>query len=338
MIFSLIIPVHNGGDILREALDAVQQCSPPPAEVIVVDDGSTDGSDRVAAEYRVRVVPIPGPSGPATARTRGAETAQGDILVFTDADVLVPSDLFLLLREDFSREEVSAVQGTFSDYCPFGNFCSVYKNLYNRYVINSLPDWIDTTFTSLTAVRRDIFFACGGFDCNISTPSVEDRTLGRNLIRYGAKILLDRRIQVVHYKELTLLGFIRNQFRRSRDLAKLLLRNRKDEQKSSSSPKSFDPKGRFGTNAPSTMARIPVAYLGMAALIASYLWSGAWPVLMICLGTYLGLAYPFTGYLVREEGLGFAFVSLPLNFLDAVVSGAGVAWGVFSFIVFGKRY
>ncbi len=338
MNFSLIIPVYNGGETFRETLDAVQQCSPPPTEVFVVDDGSTDGSDRVAAEYRVRVVSIPGPSGPATARTRGAEAAQGDILVFTDADVLIPGDLFLLLGEDFSREEVSAVQGTFSDECPFGNFCSVYKNLYNRYVINALPEWIDTTFTSLTAVRREIFFACGGFDCNISTPSVEDRTLGRNLVRFGAKILLDRRIEVVHHKELTLLGFIRNQFRRSRDLARLLLRNRKDKGKSSAAPKSFDPKGRFGTNAPSTMARIPVAYLGTAALIASFLWSGAWPLAMICLGIFLGLAYPFTRYLVREEGLGFAFVSLLLNFLDAVVSGAGVAWGMFSFIVFGRRY
>ena len=340
MHFSLVIPVHNGASVLSETLAAVQRCEPAPREVIVVDDGSTDDTASVATAGGARVVTVQeGPLGPAAARTRGAEAATGEVVVFTDADVIAPPDLFALLRDDFILTKAAAVQGTFADACPFPKYCSRYKNLYNRFVINALPDWIDTTFTSLTAVRRDLFFSCGGFDCNIRTPSVEDRTLGRNLVRAGGRILLDRRIEVIHNKRLTLLGFIKNQFRRSRDLAKLLLRNRTERRSAPEAPTSIDRQGRFGTNAPSTMARIPVAYLGALAFVAGCLGlHAAWVVVGGCACLFVALAFPFTRYLLRHCGWGFALVGLPLNLLDAFVSGAGVALGLFDFVIRRREY
>ncbi|MFH1743348.1 MAG: glycosyltransferase family 2 protein [bacterium] len=339
MKFSLVIPVYNGGEVLKETLASVRKCDPAPDETIVVDDGSTDETASIASSFGCRVIPLQGPLGPATARSRGAEAADGDVIVFTDADVLLPEDLFAHLQEDFAREEVSAVQGIFSRHCPFTDYCSDYKNLYNRFVLDALPDWIETTFTSLTAVRRDSFFASGGFDCNIRTPSVEDRTLGRNLTRFGASIFLDRRIEVVHNKRLTLFGFMRNQFRRSRDLAKLLLRNRQEKCSTTQTPKSFNKQGRFGTNAPSTMARIPVAYLGLLSVMLTCQWCPwAWIAVGVWFGLFVVLALPFTGYLARQRGWMFALAGLPLNLLDALVSGAGVAWGVLDFVFRKNRY
>ncbi len=338
MDFSLVIPVYNGEAFLGETLDAVRRCQPAPREVIVVNDGSTDGTRDVAAEAEADVIDLDGPLGPATARTRGAETASGEVVVFTDADVIVPEDLFLRLANDFERTDATAVQGIFSRVCPFVNFCSHYKNLYNRFVLGTLPDWIDTTFTSLTAVRRDFFLSCGGFDCRIQGASIEDRTLGRNIIRAGGRIYLDKGIEVIHNKRLTLTSFITNQFRRSRDLAKLLLRNRAEKSSVGPAPASFE-KGRFGTNAPTTMARIPVAYLALAALligIAGYAW--AWWLLGFCLPVFLGLTMRFTLYLARENGWAFALLGLPLNFLDALISGAGIFWGLFDSIAFKRAY
>jgi len=334
-----VIPVHNGAAVLGETLAAVQRCQPAPREVIVVDDGSTDGTAWIAAASGSRLVSLEGPVGPATARTRGAQAASAEVVVFADADVLLPADVFALLDDDFASTNAAAVQGTFSEMCPFPNYCSRYKNLYNRSVINALPDWIDTTFTSLTAVRRDFFFSCGGFDCNIATPSVEDRTLGRNLVRAGGRILLDRRIEVVHKKRLTLPDLLRNQFRRSRDLAKLLLRNRGESRSTREAPPSFDRRGRFGTNAPSTMARIPVAYLGALAFVMACLGVDvAWALGMLCAVLFLGLVFPFTWYLAKRKGWGFAVLGMPLNLLDAFVSGAGIAWGLFDFVVRKRRY
>ena len=75
---SIIIPVYNGGEKFRRCLSSVAACAPPPKEVIVVSDGDTDGSWRVAEEYGTQVLRIPTSGGPARARNLGAEKAKGD--------------------------------------------------------------------------------------------------------------------------------------------------------------------------------------------------------------------------------------------------------------------
>jgi len=181
---SIIIPVYNGQnslpDTLRSILNLDGEC-----ELIVVDDASTDNTAALSKEAGAQVLTMPHNVGPATARNRGAQAANGNILLFTDSDVLLPKSLLKDLRHVFTEIKCDAVQGTFSDVCPYGNFFSQYKNLYNRFVLNQLPDWIDTTFTSITAVKKGAFQQCGGFDENIRGASVEDRTLGRNLRKHG---------------------------------------------------------------------------------------------------------------------------------------------------------
>ena len=89
---SVIIPVYNGAAFLRLCLEAVAATDYRSYECIVVDDGSTDDSRTIAAEFPmpVRIVDIAeGPRGPAYARNRGAELARGDILFFLDADVVL---------------------------------------------------------------------------------------------------------------------------------------------------------------------------------------------------------------------------------------------------------
>ena len=89
---SVIIPVHNGAAFLRLCLEAVAAADYRSYECIVVDDGSTDDSRTIAAEFSmpVRIIKIAdGPRGPAYARNRGAEVATGEILFFVDADVVI---------------------------------------------------------------------------------------------------------------------------------------------------------------------------------------------------------------------------------------------------------
>ena len=89
---SVIIPVYNGAAYLNLCLQALAASDYRSFECIVVDDGSTDGSRRIVAEFPmpVRIVNIAnGPRGPAYARNRGAEVAHGTILFFVDADVVL---------------------------------------------------------------------------------------------------------------------------------------------------------------------------------------------------------------------------------------------------------
>ena len=85
MHISVILPAKNEAEGLRQTLPVLRACF-PGAEVIVVDDGSTDATAAVAAEHGARVVTSPYSMGNGAAIKRGARAATGDTLVFMDAD------------------------------------------------------------------------------------------------------------------------------------------------------------------------------------------------------------------------------------------------------------
>jgi glycosyltransferase involved in cell wall biosynthesis len=89
-LVSVIVPVYNGERFLAEALDSVFAQTYRPLEVIVVDDGSTDGSAALAAGYPLDRFVEQANEGPASARNRGLEAATGDLIAFVDADDVAP--------------------------------------------------------------------------------------------------------------------------------------------------------------------------------------------------------------------------------------------------------
>ena len=85
MRISLILPAKNEAEGLRKALPGVREVL-PEAEIIVVDDGSTDQTAQVARELGAKVLSSPYSMGNGAAIKRGAREASGEILVFMDAD------------------------------------------------------------------------------------------------------------------------------------------------------------------------------------------------------------------------------------------------------------
>ncbi|UCD29374.1 MAG: glycosyltransferase family 2 protein [Planctomycetota bacterium] len=86
-LISVIIPVYNGERYLAEAIDSVLAQSYRPIEVIVVDDGSTDGTAQAARQFGPPVhYYYRANGGTGAARNRGIKLAQGDFFAFLDAD------------------------------------------------------------------------------------------------------------------------------------------------------------------------------------------------------------------------------------------------------------
>jgi len=86
---SCVIPVFNGAPYLAESVESVLSQTHPPFEVIVVDDGSTDSTPSVAQAFGPRIRYFrQDNAGPAAARNRGVELAEGELVAFQDADDL----------------------------------------------------------------------------------------------------------------------------------------------------------------------------------------------------------------------------------------------------------
>jgi glycosyltransferase involved in cell wall biosynthesis len=91
-LVSVVIPVFNGERFLREAVQSVLTQQYSPVEIIIVDDGSTDGTATVARSLPETVRYLHQTNkGPAAARNRGIEHAQGSLIAFADADDLWPA-------------------------------------------------------------------------------------------------------------------------------------------------------------------------------------------------------------------------------------------------------
>src|ERR671919_44147 len=85
---SVVVPVYNGEVYLRPALDSIFRQTLLPAQVLVIDDGSTDGSAEVARRCPNVELLRQENLGAAAARNRGVEAARGELLAFLDADDL----------------------------------------------------------------------------------------------------------------------------------------------------------------------------------------------------------------------------------------------------------
>jgi glycosyltransferase involved in cell wall biosynthesis len=162
---TVVVPVHNAEALLASCLSSLFASSLPPDEVIVVDDGSSDNSATVARAFPVCVISLPpGPLGPAYARNRGAAVANGELLLFLDADVVVHPDTVARIVTTFAESPaVHALFGSYDDKPAVSNFPSRFKNLLHHYIHQHSSRDAKTFWSVCGAIRRETFLAAGGF-------------------------------------------------------------------------------------------------------------------------------------------------------------------------------
>ena len=179
-------------------------------EIIVVSDGESDGSWRLAEAFGVRLIRLPVSGGPAKARNIGAKSARGDILFFVDADVEIHPDTLSKVAESFEANDgLAALIGSYDDSPGEPNFLSQYRNLIHHYTHQRASLEISTFWGACGAVRRSIFEQVGGFDEGYRKPCIEDIELGYRLKYAGHRIHLRPDIQVKHLKRWTPVSMLR---------------------------------------------------------------------------------------------------------------------------------
>jgi glycosyltransferase involved in cell wall biosynthesis len=104
---SVIMPAYNEERWIAEALGSLARQTHPDYEVIVVDDGSTDATPRIAERFDVTLLRT-AHRGEGAARAAGVRAARGEILMFLDADEIFASDLVERLSAPFADPAIDA--------------------------------------------------------------------------------------------------------------------------------------------------------------------------------------------------------------------------------------
>lgn len=121
---SVVVPVYNVGDLLAASLDSILAQPVRDLEVVVVDDGSTDGCTQIARAYaaqhpQVRLI-VQDNRGVSAARNRAVEACTGDLLTFVDPDDIVPADAWQAMIRTLGRTGSDFVVGGMERVAPDG--------------------------------------------------------------------------------------------------------------------------------------------------------------------------------------------------------------------------
>jgi glycosyltransferase involved in cell wall biosynthesis len=183
-MISIIIPAYNEEALLDGTLDAVRAAAATlgsPYEIIVVDDGSTDRTAKIAAEHGARVVGVH-VRHIAAARNAGAWVAAGDLLIFVVADTLVSPEV---LQRAVASVRAGAVGGGAgarqdSNDPPWGPAVFGFAAWLMR-----TAGWAAGCFMF---VRADVFHRAGGFDERYFAS--EEIHLSRAVKKHGRFVIL----------------------------------------------------------------------------------------------------------------------------------------------------
>lgn len=323
--FSVIIPVHDGGEVFARCMAALAALRPAPREIIVVADACADDSEGIAARFGARILRMARQGGPARARNRGAEASGGEYLFFVDSDVLLPANTMGLLHEIFSHPPVpDAVIGSYDDTPMEKNFLSQYKNLLHHYVHQQARENASTFWGACGAVRRDVFLEAGGFDERYFRPSVEDVELGYRLRERGHVIRLVKTLRVKHMKKWTCSSLLRSDLVDRAIPWTELLRKRSRF----INDLNLDHTSRLGV------------ILAALTLLAAAL-TPAWPyfgwVAAGAYGSLVVLNLPVYRFFTLKLGLGFALLCLPWHFLYFCSCGLGFLIGAMRILAHPRR-
>jgi glycosyltransferase involved in cell wall biosynthesis len=227
--FSIIVPSYNRSRELEKCLASLAACDQTAAEIIVVDDCSTDDVTGIAQRFGASQFSCVQRGGPAAARNLGAKHAKGEFLIFVDADVVVRPDLLKIVDAEFKNDSaLSALFGSYDDAPAEDDFYSSYKNLLHHHVHQNSSEQASTFWTGCGAIRKEVFDALGGFNTSLySRASIEDIEFGSRLRREGHKIRLVKSLQVKHLKRWTAKSIVTTDvFRRAMPWTRLIVRTK----------------------------------------------------------------------------------------------------------------
>jgi len=199
---TFVIPCLNSADTIGDCVSHIIDLNYPEnlKQVVVVDNGSTDGTAGIAEELGVRVI-VDSEASIAGLRNIGVESGDGEILVFVDSDCLLREEWLGVALKHLEDPSVGLTGSKTYDLADGATWVEQTWKLHLDYSGDSSnPGWLTTR---AIAVKRDVFESIGGFNQNKTT--CEDVDLG-HAISKTHKIVVDSDLSPIHLKNPTTLG------------------------------------------------------------------------------------------------------------------------------------
>lgn len=322
---SIVIPTYNNSATIRECLEAIRD-SEAAAEVIIVDDCSSDNTLEICREFTSKIIENEKNHGQSYSRNLGARQALAAIVVFLDSDIIIRKDTIKKIMDAFNKDPtIDVLQGRFSEDSYYRDLFSQYKNL-NLAFREIVRDDGDSAFinTSLTAVKKEVLQKYS-FDEQVIR--AEDSLLGWQLYKDGYRIVLDKSITGVHKKKFNIFSFTKYQFKSGCDL----LYNWKNK---GMGPAVMSPKNALHNKL--RILRAPVSGLIFINILLAiilrkrYFWTAAEILFVLS----IILQHRFLVFLIIQKRFIMFMFSLLIFLYDGFVSGLGVFWGVIT----GRKY
>jgi GT2 family glycosyltransferase len=218
---SVVIPVLNDATGLARCLASIRANDYPVGrlEIIVADNGSTDGSPDVAARAGATVVAVPGLSV-AAVRNRIAAIATGEVLAFVDADHELSAGWLRSAIDALAQPRVAAVGAPYHPPAQATWVQRMYDSFRSRTAEPADTRWLGS---GNLAIWSWAFAAAGGFDTRLT--ACEDVDLCQRVRQQGLRLVADERLHSVHYGDpRTLRQLFGSELWRGRDNLRVSLR------------------------------------------------------------------------------------------------------------------
>jgi GT2 family glycosyltransferase len=186
MNVTVAIPCYDGARFLAHAVEALLAQSRPAGEIIVVDDGSSDGSASVAARYPVRLLRHGGNRGLAAARNTALAAAGGDVLVFVDVDAYAGADCLEVLLGGYDDGRAAGVGGQGIEV-NVRTPADRWRRAHATQGYGDRPRWVAHLHGICMSYRVEALRGVGGFDPAFCTNG-EDVEIGLRLNAAGHRL------------------------------------------------------------------------------------------------------------------------------------------------------
>jgi len=208
---TLVIPGRNCANTIAQCLNAAVPLLNGPLlkEIVFVNDGSTDNTDSVVAQYSVRVVNGKG-KGPAAARNLGLKETTTRFVWFIDSDCVVVPDALEILYQHLGESDTIGVGGSYLNSNPDSLLsCLIHEEIILRH--RKMSKFVDYLASFNILFRKDMLIELGGFNERFRT--AEDAELSYRVRQSGYQIQFDMNSKVGHFHPTDLKAYLVTQFR-----------------------------------------------------------------------------------------------------------------------------